>query len=181
MKRTLAFIVLAGASFLASAQHHAAHGHHEQATRHGQHAPYAGLQQRDIKALSEQQIADLRAGRGMSLALPAELNGYPGPAHALELADPLRLSPEQRAKTQALFDTMQQEARTLGEQVIAAERALDRLFKDRRVAPESLAAATSRAAAAHGQLRESHLRYHLAMMDVLTPEQVTQYNRLRGY
>jgi hypothetical protein len=30
--------------------------------------PYAGYQQRPIKALSEQQIADLRAGRGARLA-----------------------------------------------------------------------------------------------------------------
>ena len=43
------------------------------------HHPYAGLEQRAVKALSEQQIADLRAGRGMGLALPAELNGYPRP------------------------------------------------------------------------------------------------------
>ena len=28
------------------------------------HQPYAGLQSRPVKALSEQQIADLRAGRG---------------------------------------------------------------------------------------------------------------------
>jgi Spy/CpxP family protein refolding chaperone len=62
-----------------------------------------------------------------------------------------------------------------------AERELDRLFRERRVAPESLAAATSKAAAAQGRLCESHLRYHLAMMEVLTPEQVAQYNRLRGY
>ena len=41
--------------------------------------PYAGLEGRSVKALSEQQIADLRAGRGMGLALAAELNGYPGP------------------------------------------------------------------------------------------------------
>ncbi len=37
--------------------------------------PYAGMQTRQIKALSEQQIADLGAGRGMGLALAAELNG----------------------------------------------------------------------------------------------------------
>jgi hypothetical protein len=37
--------------------------------------PYAGMQTRPIKALSDQQIADLRAGRGMGLALAAELNG----------------------------------------------------------------------------------------------------------
>jgi hypothetical protein len=47
-------------------------------------SPYAGMQTRSIKALSEQQIADLKAGRGMGLALPAELNGYPGPAHVLD-------------------------------------------------------------------------------------------------
>jgi hypothetical protein len=35
--------------------------------------PYAGLQTRSIKAFSEQQVADLSAGRGMGLALAAEL------------------------------------------------------------------------------------------------------------
>ena len=48
--------------------------------------PYAGLDVRAVKALSDVQIADLRAGRGMGLALPAELNGYPGPTHVLEHA-----------------------------------------------------------------------------------------------
>jgi hypothetical protein len=42
--------------------------------------PYAGLQARQNKSLSEQQVADLEAGRGMGMALAAELNGYPGPA-----------------------------------------------------------------------------------------------------
>ena len=46
-------------------------------------SPYAGMQARPVKALSDQQIADLKAGRGMGLALPAELNGYPGPSHVL--------------------------------------------------------------------------------------------------
>jgi hypothetical protein len=64
--------------------------------------PYAGMQSRQIKALSDQQIADLRAGRGMGLALAAELNGYPGPSHVLELADQLGLSPEQRSKVQEI-------------------------------------------------------------------------------
>jgi len=39
--------------------------------------------------LSEQQIRDLRAGLGLSLALAAEFNGYPGPRHRIELADAL--------------------------------------------------------------------------------------------
>ena len=51
--------------------------------------PYTGFEARPIKALSEQQMADLRAGRGMGLALAAELNGparctcwsWPSPWH----------------------------------------------------------------------------------------------------
>ena len=64
------------------------------------HAPYAGMQNRDVKALTEQQVADLRAGRGMGMALPAELNGYPGPMHVLELADRLSFSADQRERVQ---------------------------------------------------------------------------------
>src|SRR5690242_3488719 len=63
---------------------------------------YAGMQAREIKALSDQQLAELRAGRGMGMALPAELNGYPGPVHVLELADALGLTPEQRERVRAL-------------------------------------------------------------------------------
>jgi len=68
----------------------------------------AGMQTRPIKALSEQQVADLGAGRGMGLALAAELNGYPGPSHVLELADRLELSADQRARVQTLFDSMEE-------------------------------------------------------------------------
>jgi hypothetical protein len=53
-----------------------------------------------VRVLSDQQIADLRAGRGMGLALPAELNGYPSPVHVLELGDQLKLTKDQRARVQ---------------------------------------------------------------------------------
>ena len=150
---------------------------------HGGHhkSPYAGMQDRPVKALSDQQLADLRAGKGMSLALAAELNGYPGPLHALELAEPLRLSAAQRTRTQELFAQMQREAKAVGEEVIAAESALDTLFREKRATAETVAAATAQAAQAQGRLRQTHLRYHLAMMDVLSAEQVAAYNKLRGY
>src|SRR3954468_20092332 len=91
-------------------------------------SPYAGLQARPVKALSEQQVADLKAGRGMGLALPAELNGYPGPSHALEHADALELTVEQRQRTKALFDAMKSEAIPVGERLIKQETVLDQLF-----------------------------------------------------
>ena len=71
--------------------------------------PYAGLQTRPIKALSDQQVADLKAGRGMGLALAAELNGYPGPSHLLELAVQLGLSDPQKTRIQGLFEAMKAE------------------------------------------------------------------------
>src|SRR6186997_472252 len=91
-------------------------------------APYAGQQARPVKALSEQQVADLKAGRGMGLALPAELNGYPGPSHLLELADKLDLSASQRGQIKQLFDSMKAEAVPVGEKLIAQETMLDQQF-----------------------------------------------------
>jgi Spy/CpxP family protein refolding chaperone len=143
--------------------------------------PYAGLQARAVKALSEQQIADLRAGRGMGLALPAELNGYPGPLHTLENADALALTPDQQARTKALFEAMTAEAVPIGERLIEQEAELDRLFASRTVHSANLAAATAAIATTQGELRTAHLRYHLAMMEVLTPEQVRRYGEVRGY
>jgi len=142
---------------------------------------YARMQSRAIKALSEQQIADLRAGKGLSFALPAELNHYPGPSHTLELAVPLQLSEEQKRKTQVLFEQMQAETKTLGEYVIASEGELDRLFRDRQATAASVQAAAEKTALAQGRLRAAHLRYHLDMSEILTPSQVARYDALRGY
>ena len=177
----LVALLVASASFTpASAQHHGHHG--SQGPQHAAGAsPYADFEKRPIKALSEQQIADLRAGRGMGLALAAELNGYPGPLHVIELADSLRLTPEQRARMEALHTSMRSETAVLGERLIQKEAHLDRLFASRTVTRASLSAATSTIGATQAALREAHLRFHLATVEVLTPEQVTGYNEARGY
>src|SRR5258706_5228852 len=144
-------------------------------------APYAGYQQRPIKALSEQQMADLSAGRGMGLALAAELNGYPGPVHVLGLADKLDLSPDQRANIQRLFDSMKAEAVPLGSKLIEQEADLDKQFAGHTVTPDSLKASTAAAATTQGALRETHLKYHLSTKAILTRRQMQRYAELRGY
>jgi len=143
--------------------------------------PYAGMQTRPIKALSEQQMADLSAGRRMGLALAAELNGYPGPVHVLELADKLNLSPDQRASIQRLFDSMKAEAVPLGSRLIEQEADLDKQFAGHTVTPDSLKASTAAVAATQGALRETHLKYHLSTVAVLSPGQIQRYAELRGY
>jgi Heavy-metal resistance len=143
--------------------------------------PYAGLQSRQIKALSKQQIAELSAGEGMGLALPAELNGYPGPRHVLDLADQLGLTGQQRTRVQALFEAMKSEAVPLGQKLIAAERDLDSAFAGRTITPEKLKSATAAIAEIRGELRDTHLKYHLATAALLSTDQIRRYDELRGY
>ncbi|HPF74157.1 MAG: periplasmic heavy metal sensor [Rhodanobacteraceae bacterium] len=144
-------------------------------------SPYRGMEARGIKALSSQQIADLLAGRGMGQALPGELNGYPGPKHVLDLAGELALIAEQAAAIRASFDGMQSRAIELGKQVVEAEDNLDRLFADGSVTNDSLNAATARIGKLNGELRAVHLLAHLETRALLTPEQRSRYQSLRGY
>jgi len=146
-----------------------------------QASPYAGQETREIKSLSADEVRDLEAGAGMGFAKPAELNGYPGPRHVLDLADQLALEPGQREQVQLSFDRMHQRAVDAGRELIAAERDLDALFAGGAAAPEQLEAAVARAAQARAHVRLAHLEAHLEMRDVLTPDQVAAYTRLRGY
>ena len=150
-------------------------------TLSGNSSPYSGQETREIKALSPQEIADYEAGRGMGLAKAAELNGYPGPAHVLELADDLQLTAEQKAATEAIMVRMRTRAVALGKDLVDEERALDRKFASHSIDPDSLQRALERIGRLHGELRRSHLEAHLAEASVLTPHQVMHYNVVRGY
>src|SRR4051794_39534581 len=119
-------------------------------------SPYAGMQARPIKGLSDQQVADLKAGRGVGLALPAELNGYPGRMHLLELADRLGLSVDQKTRIQQMFDAMKAEAVQLGARRLEQEAALDQQFASRQITVDSLKAATSAIGVTQAELRNAH-------------------------
>jgi hypothetical protein len=144
-------------------------------------SPYAGMQSRSIKALSVQQIEDLKAGRGMGLALAAELNGYPGPAHVLELSDKLTLSAAQRERIQKLFESMKMESTPIGARLIEQEGALDQQFANRSITPEALKDATVKIGVTQAELRNAHLKYHLETAQILSPDQMKHYAELRGY
>ena len=144
-------------------------------------SPYAGQQTREIKALSDQEISDYLAGKGMGLAKAAELNGYPGPAHVLESAQALHLSAEQEARTRDLFNRMQKESIALGKELVDKERQLDQAFASKTVTPESLSASLSAIGELQAKIRQTHLVTHLAESEILNPDQVALYNELRGY
>jgi Spy/CpxP family protein refolding chaperone len=148
---------------------------------HGAASPYKGMEKQEIKALSDKQMTDLRQGAGMSLALAAELNSYPGPSHALELADKLKLTPEQKQKTTLLFEEMQRNAKATGIMLIDAEKQLDNQFKEKTISQETLKVNAMKIADLQGNLRIIHLQTHITMRELLTPEQIDTYNKLRGY
>ena len=173
---TLVFI-LAIAPPWACAQHSGLHSHGAP----GKASPYAGQQSRDIKALSGQEVEDLLAGAGMGMAKAAELNRYPGPMHALELADRLALSGEQRERLSALMRRHKASARNLGEQVVALERELDTLFARGNPTAKEVEWLSVAIGQAQGRLRAEHLATHLETTALLTPEQVDRYVQARGY
>ena len=142
-------------------------------------APYAGLDQREIKALAPERIEGLRAGEGLGYALSAELNDVPGPLHALELD--LGLTDEQRAAIEAVRADMKAEAQRHGEALIAAERTLDAAFAQRTATPKDVEQLTAAVATIEGRLRATHLKAHIETDPILTDEQRAAYARARGY
>ncbi|HEY0857556.1 MAG TPA: periplasmic heavy metal sensor [Albitalea sp.] len=146
-----------------------------------QHSTYAGQEAREIKALSPEDVGAYLAGKGMGLAKAAELNGYPGPAHVLELASKLELTAEQRTKTQSLFASMEAKAMSLGRALIDEERKLDRLFASKAIDPDSLNRTLDAIGQLQAKVRGAHLEAHLAQVKILTPQQTQRYAALRGY
>jgi Spy/CpxP family protein refolding chaperone len=142
---------------------------------------YAGQDSREIKALSPEEISALLAGKGMGLAKAAELNGFAGPAHVLELASELHLTAEQRARTEALFSSMSTKAAVRGRALVEKERELDGLFAAKTITPERLASRLREIGALQAEVRAAHLEAHLAQVEILTAEQNSRYSELRGY
>ena len=144
-------------------------------------SPYVAQLDSPVRGLSAQEVDDLRAGRGMGFARMAELNNYPGPRHVLDLQEELKLSAEQQASIEAIFSAMHTEAQALGEQILTREEQLGAAFVGGAVDEATLQQHVMTLAELYGQLRVAHLRAHLQVTPLLTPEQITAYNELRGY
>lgn len=142
---------------------------------------YARLRKSPIRGLSPEEIASLENGSGAGLALPAELNGYPGPRHILEFQEELGLNATQRAAVEALFASMRSDAQEAGQRVLAAYRALDAWFRAGGSDPAELDPLLAEAGDAEADLRGVHLKAHLAAWPILTPHQRAMYQELRGY
>jgi Spy/CpxP family protein refolding chaperone len=181
MKLQLAInLIAACALFTPATAIFAQHSGHA-ATPPAQASPYAGEQSREIKSLSAGDVSGLLSGAGMAYAKAAELNGYPGPAHVLELSTQLQLETQQRAATEKLMAEHKAKARAMGAQLVAAERELDLAFAQKQIDALRINELTQRIGALQASLRAEHLQTHLTQTALLSPEQIASYQRLRGY
>lgn len=142
---------------------------------------YEGEESREIKSLSQDEIEMYLRGAGMGLAKPAELNRYPGPKHVLELAKELELLEDQRRETEKLVIDTKARAKQLGEEIVALERELDRLFAGGMISESELSRIVSEVGSKQAELRLVHLRAHLRQRSILSSEQTARYVSLRGY
>ena len=142
---------------------------------------YAGEEKREIKSLSESDIEELRNGKGWGLAKAAELNGVPGPIHLLEMKEEIDLSVKQIQAIEDIYKKMKQEAIPLGLELIELERELNNHFANRTITDDLLRQILQKIGKVHIQLRYVHLSAHLDTPDILKAEQITLYNKLRGY
>jgi len=147
----------------------------------GDMSPYVPLVHSPIRGLTPEQIDAYATGKGASMALPAELNGYPGPAHVLELAEPLELTAQQREAMELLRDEMRASAVARGEELLALHKALDDGFRNGTLDEASLGRLLEDIARADARLRFVHLRTHFDAAELLTPHQRALYVEMRGY
>ncbi len=144
-------------------------------------SPYSGFENREIKALSDEDRDRLLSGHGMGLALAAELNRFPGPKHVIELAAELELDADQVLTAREIFEEMERSARSLGRDVLREEALLDARFADGTIDLERLTRSVQEIARLRGELRLVHLIAHLRMRAVMSEEQIEEYDRVRGY
>ncbi len=148
---------------------------------HGGSSKYAGQEKRAVKSLSSDDIKELQRGGGWGLAKAAELNGYPGPSHLLEMKGRISLTSEQVTIIETSYKQMKARAIELGERLITQEQALENLFQNGSVNPDTLRSSLTKIENTRMELRYTHLVTHLETPEILSKNQIEKYNALRGY
>jgi hypothetical protein len=147
-------------------------------------SPYSGQEIRVIKSLSDNDVQSLQNGTGEAfggIAKLAELNGYPGPRHVLDIAQELQLTDRQRMEIELIYQNMSNNAKSIGSAIIGVEQDMDEAFANKTITEEDLIALLDKSANLYGQLRFIHLSAHLDTAQIMTTEQIQMYNEMRGY
>jgi hypothetical protein len=152
----------------------------EEAARTAAHAAEAAREGTGIPALSEALAAGYLDGKAMWQASVAELNHYPSPRRVLELAESLELTEGQRRATTNLHEEARREAIRLGEELVALEQRLNRIFVWNQATADNISRVVLDIGTLQTQLRLTHLVASIRQKPLLTEEQVRRYDELQG-
>lgn len=146
-------------------------------------SPYAVLRGTAATGLLPEEVEGLLSGKGMALALAAEVNGYPGTRHVLDATDAgqLALRSDQRAAVERLNAQMLEEAQAKGKEILQAEAQLAQRFRQGHIDEASLRESLAHIGQLRAELRFIHLRTHLTTRALLTADQIARYKTVRGY
>ena len=157
------------------------HQHSEQHNNNNFRSPYVEQLDSPVRGLSSSEVDNLLNGKGAGYARTAELNGYPGLRHVLDLSSQLNLSSKQETEIQAAFEQMQSQAKTIGKTIVSKEQELSEAFASGEITNTELEKQTEELARLYGELRKTHLQAHLQINPILSAEQIKKYNQIRGY
>jgi Spy/CpxP family protein refolding chaperone len=121
----------------------------------------------------------LLKGEGMGLASVAEMNGFPGPKQALDLASDLKLTNVQKKSLGDIYNQTKKRASELGQRIIAVEEELNDAFQSGLVSDKTIRETVDQIGVMRSKLRVLHLSAHLQTKAILTPDQAEIYKRLR--
>ncbi len=93
----------------------------------------------------------------------------------------IKLSREQIRKIEDVYQRMKGEAISLGLELIELERKLNNHFAKRTITEKLLNELLGEIAHVYKKLRYTHLAAHLETPNIVTPQQIALYNKLRGY
>ena len=129
-------------------------------------------------AMLEAEREAIEKGEGFGMAMPADMHGYPGPKHVLDMKKELKLTAAQEASMQKLMATMKAKALAKGKDVLLAEQRLEDYFALGK-SEDELREETFRVASLRAELRWVHLAAHVAGKRILTAQQLATYQKLR--
>jgi Spy/CpxP family protein refolding chaperone len=132
-----------------------------------------------IKTMSYSQYkAYIDGADQFNLAVVAEINNYPNAQKVIDLKKELDLSADQLAQVTAINSELHRKMKEMGDNVIHNERALDELFRTKKINDGNLIFYTNRYGLYQGEMRNAVLQAAVKVEDILTPSQLKKYQQL---
>ncbi|MBE9584687.1 hypothetical protein IM792_09540 [Mucilaginibacter sp. JRF] len=133
-----------------------------------------------VKTLSLKQYDALQKGDDMyNMAAAAVLNHYPAPDQVLSVKDKLKLDDAQVSKISTINTELIRKKKEMGVFIIRNERAIDSLFRIKKINDGNLIYYTNRYGIYQGELRNVILQACLKTQKLLTAKQINKFERLQ--